>query len=235
MDTARKVSVRALRILTYTILIKAVLDAVALACDISARLALLTNMTAIPATDAIYMISRAAMFVNIVACVMCLGAITQLSDRLVAAYRIMAVVLISECVTLLMLAVEIRLMVSGYETVAAALDSIMLTLIAAEKLLIGVAFLFLMRGFGGALKDIGDDGSGTILARLGAIYLWICIISGVLKVLMPTMRENMFLAAAAFDLVEVVIEVLMYLKTADAAFRIWRSRTMSLSGEHDKV
>lgn len=156
MDTVRRVSARTLRLLTYTILIKAVISTVMLSCTMVVGLELLSVIEAVPAVDSIYIIAQALGFVNIVACVMCLGGISALSEKFTVSHILMVVVLIIECIMTLLVALEMRLMVLGNSDAASVVEFVMLASVAVARLLMGVALFFFMKGIGEILRRYGD-------------------------------------------------------------------------------
>lgn len=229
MDTARKVSVRALRILTYTMLIKAVLSAVFLICTLAGVIALRSATANVIFSEVIFLLAQAVEFINIVACVMCLGGITALSISFVATHMTMVIVLILECVLLMMFTAEVCLTAVNNEN-ASAFGTIMLVLYAVIILLIGAAFLFCMRGFGEVLRRENDAASAESAEKLGIIYLIISAVVTALFVLtIPRGGIVMLLALSLLYLSEAILELLMYRKAYDAAFRFWRKHAFGVS------
>ncbi len=229
MDTARKVSVRALRILTYTILIKAVLSAVFLICTLAGVIALRSASANVIFSEVIFLLAQAAEFINIVACVMCLGGITALSIRFVATHMTMVIVLVLECVLLMMFTAEVSLAAVNNET-ASTFSTIMLILYAAIILLIGAAFLFCMRGFGEVLRRENDSASAESAEKLGIIYLIINAVGAALFVLSISGGGiMMLLALSLLYLLGAILELIMYRKAYDAAFRYWRKHAFGIS------
>ena len=95
MNAANRISVTALRVLTYTILIKAVISAVMLICMIAEVFALRSSMPDVTVVGVVYLIAQTAEFINIVACVLCLGGIAALSAYYVSTRKIMVTVLLN--------------------------------------------------------------------------------------------------------------------------------------------
>ena len=211
MSTKRKVSFRALRILTYTILAKAIIDAVMLACMLTGA-------------DGLLVISQVIGFINIIACVMCLVGIIGLSRKFVSTFRIMVLVLIIACFTLLMIVLEIRMINKDINT-AFAVETIALVSFTAARLLIGAAFLFLMRGFGETLKEEDERSLAVAAEKLGIIYLCCNSAGAVIRAFAVEKGGIPLIAAAAiFDFVGIAIEILMYRRAYGAAYIIWRRR-----------
>ena len=212
MSTKRKVSFRALRILTYTILAKAIIDAVMLACMLTGA-------------DGLLVVAQAIGFINIIACVMCLVGIIGLSRKFVSTFRIMVLVLIIACFTLLMIVLEIRMIINKDINTAFAVETIALVSFTAARLLIGAAFLFLMRGFGSTLKEEDEDALAAAAEKLGIIYLCCNSAGAVIRAFAVEKGGIPLIAAAAiFDFVGIAIEILMYRRAYGAAFIIWRRR-----------
>ena len=129
MNTNKRVSFRALRILTYTILFKAIIDAVML-------------VSRVAGADLIYTTLRFAGFIDLVAAVLCFVGVIALSPRFITSYRTIVSVLLLECVALLLVTVELWLMVSNYVAAIAVVERIMLLLLATDRLLMGAVFSF---------------------------------------------------------------------------------------------
>ena len=218
MSTNSTVSYRALRLLTYTIICKAVIDAVML----------VGRMTAL---NVLYMIAKAAGFINIVACIVCLVGIITLSGKLVTTFRIMVIVLILDCVSLLLFTVGMRLAISDYTAEAAVIRIIALLSIAAERLLIGAAFLFLMKGFGEILRA-ADETTAAAYEKLGMIYLC-CNSAPTAAAAIAELAGSEALRRTAYALyiLVIILEFLMARRSYDAAYRIWR---MSTSDEPER-
>lgn len=212
MGINKSVSFRSLRILTYTMLFKAIINAVIL----------ISGMTGL---DLIYTTARFADFINLVGFVLCFVGVTALSSRFIIAHRIMVTMLIFECIALLMVTVRLRLMVANYEAAAAAAEQIMLFLIVAGRLLIGAAFFFLMTGFGKILREEGDIASALASERLGIIYLCVNSFGVIVWTFVLTGDITVIIAArAGFKLVGIILEILMYRRASYAAFLIWKNR-----------
>ncbi len=225
MGTAKRVSVTALRILTYTILIKAVISAVMLICTAAAWFSLRPGAPDLPQTGVVFVIAEAVGFINIVATVMCLSGISWLSRRFVAAHRIMVAVLITQCVLMMLITIELALSVNNVAGTA-AVEMFMLAFEAADRLLIGAAFLFCMKGFGEILREDGDQVSAVAIERLGTAY-FVCSIAGVIPLIMTFAKAVAFITI--YYLAGAILEFLMYRKASDAAFRIWRKRAFDVS------
>ena len=212
MSINKRVSFRALRTLTYLILFKAIIDTV-----------VLVSRTA--GADLIYTVAHFADFINLVACVLCFVGVTALSSRFVLSHRFTVAALILECVALLPVTVELRLMVSQYEAAAASAGFITLFLISAERLLIGAAFFFLMTGFGKILREEGDIASATASERLGITYLCCNSLGAILRPLVLTPNSTMLIAIpVVFEIAGIILEFLMYRNASNAAFLIWKNR-----------
>ena len=212
MSINKRVSFRALRTLTYLILFKAIIDTV-----------VLVSRTA--GADLIYTVAHFADFIDLVACVLCFVGVTALSSRFVLSHRFTVAALILECVALLLVTVELRLMVSQYEAAAAAAGFITLFLISAERLLIGAAFFFLMTGFGKILREEGDIASATASERLGITYLCCNSLGAILRPLVLTSNSTMLIAIpVVFEIAGIILEFLMYRNASNAAFLIWKNR-----------
>lgn len=226
MGTSGRVSVPALRILTYTILIKAGISAVRLMCTVAAGIALLSSAEDMSATGSIFVVAQTAGLINIVACVMCLDGIRALSSKFITTQRIMVAVLITDCFMLLPVTAQLYLMIIGKTAAASALNAIMLTLEAAESLLIGSAFLFLMKGFGESLRNEGDSASAC--EKLGTIYLCFAAANAAVTVFMgPDSGIPLLAAETVLALAGVILEVLIFIRVRSAAFRIWRKHAFS--------
>ena len=229
MSTGGRVSVPALRILTYTILIKSVISTVMLSCTTVVGLELLSVTEEVPAVDSIYIITQALGFINIVACVMCLGGISALSEKFTVSHILMVVVLIIECIMTLLVALEMRLMVLGNSDAASVVEFVMLASVAVARLLMGVALFFFLKGIGEILRRYGDITAASLSEHLGFVYIccntvavilagFIWIGSGIVVLIVSTVIN---LAAA-------ILELLMYRKTSDATFRLWRQRAFGI-------
>jgi len=213
----KRVSFRALRILTYTILFKAIIDAVIL-------------ISGLTGSDLIYTIARFAGFINLVACVLCFVGVTALSSRFITAHRITVAVLILECVALLMVTVELRLMVINYEAAAAVGEYITLFLIAAGRLLIGAAFFLLMTGFGKILREEEQIASALSSERMGIIYLCCSSIGAILRLFALSSDSTIITAvSAAFDIAGIILDILVYRRATDSAFLIWKKRGTAIT------
>jgi len=211
MSTNNKFSFRALKALTYTVLSKAIIDAVILVSTMTDSNVLLT-------------ITQAAEFICIVACVMCLGGVVSLSGKFNTVRRIMVFVLILDCITLLLIMFEMRMLISGYSA-AGDFESIALVSFAAERLLIGAAFLFLIKRFGEILRKEGDDASAPGPERLGMIYLFSNSSAAILAAFVVTTGKAPLIAASAvFELAGVILELLMYRRVSGTALLLWRKR-----------
>ncbi len=203
-------SFTALRILTYIMLIKAGVDAVMLVSKLTS-------------SDIMLTIARTADFISIVACVLCLVGVTGISKRFVYVFRMMVAVLLLDSIAMLFAAIELRMSAGNYLTAAAVLKYIALASVAAERLLIGAAFLLLMKSFGSLLDSVGDHTASVTAERSGQIYL----VCNTVCVILSLMREfagiqTVIIMASVMDLVIIVIEIVMYRIAADAAFRYWR-------------
>lgn len=221
MDTVRRISVPALRILTRTILIKAVISAVLFICAAAAGIYLLSGA---PDTSAIWVacvIAQTAGFVNAVAAVLCLGGVTALSARITGAYRAVTAALIVQCLVLLLVTMIMYLPAADYQAAAAVVRITLLALIAAERLLIGAAFLFLAKSF---------DGTG----RIGTFYFYYSIAGIILPMAAIRAGDAAFMfVVAAVCLAGAVLELLMYRQISEAAFSIWRKLAFNISDQQD--
>ena len=225
MNAANRISVTALRVLTYTILIKAVISAVMLICMIAEVFALRSSMPDVTVVGVVYLIAQTAGFINIAACVICLGGIAALSAYFVSTRKIMVMVLLIQCLVLLLTTVSLGLATGNNETATSYAQTIMLASDSAERLLIGAAFLFCMKGFGEVLRNDGDTGSAVVCERLGTVYLY-CSIAGVILHTLVISKDSssVWIVLAVLFFVWAVLELLIYFKVSDAAFRIWRKR-----------
>ena len=222
MDVANRISVTALRTLTYTILIKAVISAVIMICTIAEIFVLRSSTPDITAVGIAYLTAQTVGFVNIAGCVMCLGGIAALSAKFVSTRKIMVTVLLLQCLVLLLTAAGLGFAIGNSEAATAA-QIITLASDVAETLLIGVAFLFCMKGFGEVLRNDGDPGSAEVCERLGCIYLCWSIAGIILHTLVLLKgSSSLLIALAVLSLIGAILEFLMYKMVSDAAFRIWR-------------
>ncbi len=230
MDTSGRVSVHALRILTYTILTKALISAVMFLCALAAWISLNVASPAIQIIEILFITSVAAGFLNCVAVMMCLGGVSLLSKRFVSTRRIMVAVLLLWCSAILMAIVQIGLDGAGCSSAAAAAGDLMLTSVGAEKLLTGAAFLFITKGFGEALREEGDDVRPAAMERLGRVYYCFTIFSILLMAVGLLKFVPAFLPVqASLYLAGAVLEFMIYRRVSDAAFRIWRKRAFDVS------
>lgn len=201
-----------MRILTYTILIKAVIDSF-----------LLISMTL--TSDILITASYTAAFINTVACVICLIGVTALSKRFVYVLRLMVTVLMLMSVMILMYAIG-RLF-TVLDPGPANIMYIERTLMAAVRIVFGVAFLFLMKGFGESLKDDGDEYSASATEKTGIIYMCCSSMMAFLKILDGTVPGVIVPVSVIIYAASVIIEILMYRRAYEAAFCIWRKHTFS--------
>ena len=100
MDAGNSVSVPALRMLTYTILTKAVISAVILVCTVVTLITMRFAMPDMPWVGVTDVIAQTAGFVNTVACAMCLVGICSLSKYFIYTNRIMVLEMITQCVVM---------------------------------------------------------------------------------------------------------------------------------------
>ena len=232
MGTGKSVSVRSLRVLAYTILIKAVVSAVKLGCSAADGLAARSIIPEWTGTGTVYVIAQMIGFNAIITGVMCLGGISVLSKSFVYSYRVAVVVLIMECTALLIAALDIFLTINRVAAARVASGLIVLCSIVAARLLIGVAILLLMRGFGEALRKSEDVRSAASHERFGLIYLYFNCAAVILAGLAETNgSDTAFYSALAISLICIVLEILIYLTISDTAFRIWRQRAFDDSKE----
>ena len=223
MRTNKKVNFKSLRILTYTVLIKTVIDTVIL-------LSRLTESYVLQA------IAQEAEFINIVACALCLGGIAALSGKFVTVHRIMVIVLILDCITLLLITFELRMIMSDYAEAAAGFESLVVGLYTAERLLIGAAFLFFVKGFGEALRIEGDSAAAEVFERLGALYLCFSSVGAVMAAFAVTTEGIPFkVASTVFEIAGIAIEFLIYRKASYAARLIWMKRAAVISDERIRL
>lgn len=228
MGTTGKVSVPALRILIYTILAKAVIDMVMLACMTASGADMVYTARTIPEISSVLIIAQTAGFINVVACVMCLGGIAALSEKFVRAQGIMVAVLLIECFIMLPVTAGLYLTITGNAAAASAMNAATLTLAAAERLLTGAAFLFLMKGFGENLRRYEDGVSAASSEKLGRIYFCLSIVSAIGTFFLGSdLGFPMVLTDLIVGLAGVILELLMYIRAKDAAFLIWRKRAFS--------
>lgn len=205
--------------MTYAVLMKAFVDMV-----------LLISRTA--AFNTVYMIAIVAGFINIVACVLCLAGIAKLSKQYVYAFRIMVAVIAIMCVTVFLIILDVRLITNSYMT--GAYSARMVTLVSAMciRMLIGVAFLCYMRGNGEILRKAGDDHCASSSEKVGSIYLYLNSMGALFSTFALYSNSKISIAAAVvFDIIGIILELLMYRRAADAAFLIWKNRTVSISDE----
>ncbi len=229
MDTVRGISARTLRILTYTILIKAVISTVMLSCTTVVGLELLSVIKEVPGVDSIYIITQALGFINIVACVMCLGGISALSEKFTVSHILMVVVLIIECIMTLLVALEMRLMVLGNSDAASVVEFVMLASVAVARLLMGVALFFFMKGIGEILRRYGDITAASLSEHLGFVYIC-CNTVAVILAGFTWIGSGIavLILSAVINFAAAILELLMYRKTSDATFRLWRQRTFGI-------
>lgn len=227
MRATGRLNLPALRILTYNILIKAVISAVMLVCIAAADVGLIAPALNIAGVGDVSVVARTAEFVNIVAFVMCLREIAAISRRFVTVQRIVIASLITECFAVVLIMAAVYLTVFENSIDMAFVVTVMLSLFAVEKLLIGTAFLFLMKGFADGLRDIGDVSVGAD-EKLGVLYLC-CNIVGVTCAVLAGPDNNFVLVTilALLHLSNVILEIMMYIKVSDAAQQIWKKCAFS--------
>lgn len=212
MSTNKRVSFKGLRILTYTILIKAVIDAGML-------------VSRLLESDVLLTITHAAEFINITACVLCLGGAVALSSLFVHVHRMMVVMLILKCLTLLMISVDLFLIISNNDPATGGPGFVALILFIAGRLIAGAALFLLMKGFGEILRKEGDNDAAAAMEKTGVIYLICNSIGAILAALVGAIAgAALFVMAIVFDVLCVILETMMFQKTSAAAFRIWKSR-----------
>ena len=232
MGTGKNVSVRALRILTYTILIKAVISAVKLVCSAADGLAARMIIPGWIGAGTVYVIAQMTGFIAIIAGVMCLVGISVLSKHFVYSYRVAVAVLIMESTALLMATLDIFLTINKVSEANIASGVIVLLSIVVARLLIGVALLLLMRGFGEVLRDAEDFKSATAHERLGSIYFCFNFVAVMLAGLAETKGSDAaFFSALAVSFFCIILELIIYRTISDSAFRIWRQRAFDDSEE----
>ncbi|MBQ6500212.1 MAG: hypothetical protein IJI87_02325 [Mogibacterium sp.] len=225
MDVANRISVTALRTLTYTILIKAVISAVTMICTIAEIFVLHSSATDVTAIGIVYLTAQTVGFINIAGCVMCLGGIAALSAKFVSTRKIMVTVLLIQCLVLVFVAAGLSFVTVNNGAATTAARIITFASDALKSLLTGAAFLLCMKGFGEVLRNNGDAGSAEVCERLGRLYLFWSIAGIVLHTqILPKESGSLLIALAVLFLVEAILEFLIYLKVSDAAFRIWRKR-----------
>lgn len=219
MNTNRQIIFRSFRVLTYIVLIKAVID---LAMLIS-RMASLTT---------VYTIATAAGFINIVACVLCLMGIIELSVHYTYAFRIMVAVITITFITLLLVVLDVRHMTNSNMMGASSIRIFALILVMVIRVLIGAALLFYMRGNGEIIgKKAGDHGIFSS-EKIGSIYLYLNSIGALFSTFALYSNSKLSIAAAVvFDIVGIVLELLIYYRAADAAIMFWKSHTAVIADE----
>lgn len=236
MDTGRRVSVRALRILTYTILVKALVSAGMLFCTAAAHFAVRSSSGDISGYADAQIICQAVYFIDIVVCVMCLIGVISLSKRFVYTHRVMVAVLITYCAVILLFSAELRLALGSYEKAANAVGIITLVMSAAVRLLVGAAFLLLMKGFGEVLlQAVGDEAMASKTERLGLIYFGCNTVAALSGSLAGSALGSSSMAAIVLDFAVVILEFLMYRRASAAAFRIWRRRAFGSDDDGGQV
>lgn len=214
----QKVSLAALRILAYTILVKAISGVVII---IGTALS----------SDALYSVAMTAEIINTVACVLCLIGVTALSKQFIYAFRTTIAVLLLESFAMLSAVFELFLTATGHTAMASATDYFALASSSAGRLLIGAALLFLMKAFGEMQQNDGNSSAASSAVKTSIVYCCLVAASVVLSGLKVVSNLSALEAVSMIiNLSAIALEVLMYRMASKAAYSYWRKSTAGALG-----
>lgn len=223
MDTAGKVSVPALRALTYCFLIKAIVSMAMCACTVANGFVMTHPDREIPGLIVVFVIAQTVRLLNSIMCILSLANVTALSKRFANAQAFIITGVVIESAILLLVGVKAQMAAQSLGKEAELTGIAIVACITVRRILKGAGFMQIMKGFGEALKkdDLVKQAEGA--ERLGYAYL-LCSIAGALLTLIfkPGVAVN-----AAFYLSWAVMDLLMYRRASSAAFSIWRERAFN--------
>ena len=223
MNTAGKISVPALRTLTYCILIKAILSMVMCACTVATGFEMTHPGREIPGLVVIFVIAQTARLLNSIVCIICLAYVTALSKRFTTAQAFIITGVVIESMIMLLIGEKAQIIMHPHGKEEGLIVTVMLAFIVVRRLLKAAGFLQIMKGFGEALRKDGRAEQAEGAEKTGYVYMW-CNIAGALLIVI-------FGQGAAVNAIIyfswVVTELLMYRRASSAAFSIWRDRAFS--------
>lgn len=225
MINAGRVRVPALRMLTLSMLIKAIVSAVMCACAAAASFSLYSSGRDIPGLIIISAIVQTIGLFNGVVCILSLSRVSVISKRFESACKAAVVALFSDCLILLLTGVEAWLLAGSFKTPAAVVDWMILAGIFFKRLILSTAFLQIMKGFSEILRENGDRKRAAASERTGNAYMC-CNAIGVVLLALFWAKVSVLTHAssAAVYLSCTVIEFIMYRIASEAAFTLWRAR-----------
>lgn len=223
MDTAGKVSVPALRALTYCFLIKAIVSMAMCACTVATGFVMTHPDREIPGLIVIFVIAQAVRLLNSIMCILSLANVTALSKRFANAQAFIITGVVIESAILLLVGVKAQMAAQSLGKEAELTGIAIVACITVRRILKGTGFMQIMKGFGEALRKDALVKQAEGAERLGYAYL-LCSIAGTLLTLIfkPGVAVN-----AAFYLSWAVMDLLMYRRASSAAFSIWRERAFN--------
>ena len=223
MDNAGKVSVPAIRTLTYCILIKAIISMAMCACTVATGFAMTHPDRDIPGLIVIFVIAETARLLNSILCILSLANVTALSKKFVTAQAFIITGIVMECMVMLLVGEKAQIITHPYRKEAELIVAVTLAFVFARRLLKGAGFMQIMKGFGEALRKDGRAEQAEGTEKAGTAYMWCNIASVLLNVIFkPGVVVN-----AVIYFFWAVMEVLMYRQASSAAFSIWRNRAFS--------
>ena len=223
MNTAGKISVPALRTLTYCILIKAILSMVMCSCTVATGFAMTHPGQEIPGLFVIFVIGETVRLLNSIVCIICLAYITALSKRFATAQAFIITGVVMESMVMLLVGEKAQIITHPHGKEEGLIVTVMLAFIIARRLLKAAGFMQIMQGFGEALRKDGREEQAKGAEKTGSAYMWCNIACVLLTVIFkPGVAVN-----AIIYFSWAVMELLMYRQASSAAFSIWRDRAFS--------
>lgn len=220
MDTAGKVSVRALWALTYCFLIKAIVSMAMCACTVATGFVMTHPDREIPGLIVIFVIAQTVRLLNSIMCILSLANVTALSKKFATAQALIITGVVIECAILLLVGEKAQMAAQSLGKEAEMIGTAIVACITTRRILKGAGFMQIMKGFGEALRKdaLVKQAEGT--EKLGTAYV-LCSIAGAVLTLIfkPGVAVN-----TAFYLSWAVMDLLMYRRASSAAFNIWRKR-----------
>ena len=223
MDTAGKVSVPALRALTYCFLIKAIVSMAMCACTVATGFVMTHPDREIPGLIVIFVIAQTVRLLNSIMCILSLANVTALSKRFATAQAFIITGVVMESMVMLLVGEQAQIITHPHGKEADLIVTVMLAFIIARRLLKAAGFMQIMQGFGEALRKDGREEQAKGAEKTGSAYMWCNIACVLLTVIFkPGVAVN-----AIIYFFWAVMELLMYRQASSAAFSIWRDRAFS--------
>ena len=166
-----------------------------------------------------------------IACFICVKGIDGLTGRFVTAARLYIITVIVFCITILFSAMIVYIGTAEYTESKQLVIFLWVFLLAADRFLYALAFMYLLTGIADVLCGMGAGHLANGPRILGRSFLYINAVMLTLTLILDLMRSNILLHVEMLSCVLcTVMESLAVYIAARSTFMIWRELTEAVAG-----